>query len=231
MTWPPSPRDLGYVDEAGDALPPFRWNEDRRLRLRAKLDALYFHLYGVTDRDDIRYIYSTFPIVEREEQKTWGRYRSRELCLALDKRARRRQARRPDRPLRLSASAAGEQAAHNDRPQEAPMPAELAQWITPAIVVAAMALLLRGMSRLEDRLGARIDETNKRIDETNKRIDETNKRIDETNKSINETNKSLGAAHRRDRTPDCGAVEHGQARLEGLLEGLREAVAGRRPAA
>ena len=29
--------------------------------LRAKLDALYFHLYGVTDRDDIRYVYSTFP--------------------------------------------------------------------------------------------------------------------------------------------------------------------------
>ena len=78
----PFARDLGHVDEAGDALPPFRWNEDRRLRLRAKLDALYFHLYGVTDRDDIRYIYSTFPIVEREEQKTWGRYRSRELCLA-----------------------------------------------------------------------------------------------------------------------------------------------------
>ena len=33
-----------------------------RLRLRAKLDAIYFHLYGVTDRDDVRYIYSTFPI-------------------------------------------------------------------------------------------------------------------------------------------------------------------------
>ena len=63
-------------------LPPFGWDEDRRLRLRAKLDALYFHLYGVTGRDDIRYIYSTFPIVEREEEKAWGRYRSRDLCLA-----------------------------------------------------------------------------------------------------------------------------------------------------
>ena len=28
------------------------------------------HLYGVTDRDDIRYIYSTFPIVEG---RLWGR--------------------------------------------------------------------------------------------------------------------------------------------------------------
>ena len=25
---------------------------------------------------------STFPIVEREEEKAWGRYRSRDLCLA-----------------------------------------------------------------------------------------------------------------------------------------------------
>ena len=78
----PFARGLGHVDEAGEALPPFRWDEGRRLMLRAKLDALYFHLYGVTDRDDIRYICSTFPIVEREERKAWGRYRSRELCLA-----------------------------------------------------------------------------------------------------------------------------------------------------
>ena len=78
----PFARDMGHVDEAGKVLPPFRRDEDRRLRLRAKLDALYFHLYGIIDRDDIRYVYSTFPIVEREECKAWGRYRSRDLCLA-----------------------------------------------------------------------------------------------------------------------------------------------------
>ena len=78
----PFARDMGHVDGAGEVLPPFCWDEDRRLRLRAKLDALYFHLYGVTDRDDIRYIYSTFPIVEREEEKAWSCYRSRDLCLA-----------------------------------------------------------------------------------------------------------------------------------------------------
>src|SRR3546814_13868781 len=33
-------------------------------------------------RDDIRYIYSTFPIVEREETAKWGSNRSRDLCLA-----------------------------------------------------------------------------------------------------------------------------------------------------
>ena len=78
----PFARDMGHVDEAGKVLPPFRWEPDRRLLLRAKLDALYFHLYGVTDRDDIRYIYSTFPIVERQERRAWGSYRSRDLCLA-----------------------------------------------------------------------------------------------------------------------------------------------------
>ena len=78
----PFARDMGYVDEAGDVQLPFRWDEDRRLRLRAKLDAVYFHLYSVKDRDDVRYIYSTFPNVQRREVKAWGRYRSRDLCLA-----------------------------------------------------------------------------------------------------------------------------------------------------
>lgn len=85
----PFARDLGYVDAAGEARLPFIWDEERRLMLRAKLDVLYFILYGVFDladpaqsRDDIRYIYSTFPIVEREETEAWGSYRSRDLCLA-----------------------------------------------------------------------------------------------------------------------------------------------------
>ena len=79
----PFARDMGYVNKAGRVKPPFTWDEARRLHLRAKLDAVFFHLYGVTDRDDIRYIYSTFPIVERKEKATYGGvYRSRELCLA-----------------------------------------------------------------------------------------------------------------------------------------------------
>ena len=78
----PFARDLGHVDAAGEVRPPFIWDEERRLKLRAKLDAVYFHLYGVTGRDDVRYIYSTFPIVEREETAAHGSYRSRELCLA-----------------------------------------------------------------------------------------------------------------------------------------------------
>ncbi len=78
----PLARDLGHRDETGEVAAPFEWNDDRRLRLRAKLDALFFHLYGITDRDDVRHIYSTFPIVERQEQKAFDAYRSRDLCLA-----------------------------------------------------------------------------------------------------------------------------------------------------
>ena len=78
----PFARDLGYVDESGDALPPFVLNADRRLCLRARLDAVFFHLYGVTDREKVRYVYSTFPIVERQEIAAYGTYRSRDLCLA-----------------------------------------------------------------------------------------------------------------------------------------------------
>ena len=78
----PFAKDLGHVDAAGQPKPPFVWDAERRLRLRAKLDALFFHLYGLTDRDDIRYIYSCFPIVERQETAAYGRYRTRDLCLA-----------------------------------------------------------------------------------------------------------------------------------------------------
>lgn len=79
----PFARDMGYINSDGNVKPPFAWDEVRRLKLRAKLDAVFFHLYGVTDRDDVRYIYSTFPIVERQERDAHeGRYRSCELCLA-----------------------------------------------------------------------------------------------------------------------------------------------------
>ena len=93
----PFARDLGYLDEAGKVKPPFRWDEDRRLRLRAKLDAVFFHLYGIADRDEVRYIYSTFPIVERQETEAYGRYRSCDLCLAWNQRTGSRPPGRGDR--------------------------------------------------------------------------------------------------------------------------------------
>ena len=63
----PLAADLGHIDEPGEVRPPFLWDPERRLHLCAKLDALFFHLYGITDRDDVRYVWSTFPIVERQD--------------------------------------------------------------------------------------------------------------------------------------------------------------------
>ena len=71
----PFARDMGY-DGA-----PFKWDELDRLKRRAKLDALYFILYGITNRDDVTYIYSTFPIVKRQEEDEHKRYLSRDYCL------------------------------------------------------------------------------------------------------------------------------------------------------
>ena len=78
----PFARDMGYVDKDGTVKPPIIWNEAERRHLRARLDALYFILYGVTDEDDIRYILSTFPIVERKDRDAFdGVYLTRELVL------------------------------------------------------------------------------------------------------------------------------------------------------
>ena len=61
----PFARDLGHDG------PPFVWDEEERRHLRARLDALYFHLYGL-GRDDARYVLDTFPIVRREDEAAFG---------------------------------------------------------------------------------------------------------------------------------------------------------------
>ena len=71
----PFARDLGYDG------PPFRWDEEERRHLRARLDALYFHLYGLS-REDADYVLGTFPIVRREDEAEFGSYRTRDLVLA-----------------------------------------------------------------------------------------------------------------------------------------------------
>ena len=71
----PFAKDLGYDG------PPFVWNEEERRHLRARLDALYFHLYGLT-KEDAEYVLDTFPIVRKEDKAAFGRYRTRDLILA-----------------------------------------------------------------------------------------------------------------------------------------------------
>ena len=97
------------------------------------------------------------------------------------------------------------------------MPPELAQWIPPAVIVGIMLYLhrvtrqdvaqLRGdvrqdMKQMESRLESRFDS---RMDRLEARLREDFKRLDDR----------------------VGRLEHGQAKLEGLLEGLREAITRR----
>ena len=71
----PFAADLGHGGE------PFVWDEDDRRHRLARLDALFFHLYGL-DRDDAEYILAQFPIVREQDEKQFGRYLTRDLILA-----------------------------------------------------------------------------------------------------------------------------------------------------
>jgi hypothetical protein len=69
-------QDLGYDG------PPFSWDINARLNLRAELDAALFHLYGI-ERDDVAYIMETFPIVKRKDVAAHGEYRTKRLILEI----------------------------------------------------------------------------------------------------------------------------------------------------
>lgn len=70
-----------FARDLGDTGIPFRWDEDRRAVIRAELDALFFHLYGIT-RDDTSYILDTFNITRDKDIKAHGTYRTKDLILA-----------------------------------------------------------------------------------------------------------------------------------------------------
>jgi len=59
---------------------PFVWHEERRAHLRAELDGLYAHLYGLT-YEELAYILDTFPIVRRKDEERWGEYRTKRMVL------------------------------------------------------------------------------------------------------------------------------------------------------
>jgi hypothetical protein len=76
----PFARDLGHVNPDGSVKPPFAWDPDDRAHRMARLDALFFHLYGL-DEADADYVLSTFPIVREQDTKAHGCYRTRDLIL------------------------------------------------------------------------------------------------------------------------------------------------------
>jgi len=83
----PFAEDMSYDGE------PFIWDEQRRAKIRAELDAYYAKLYGLT-RDELRYILDpkdvygedfpseTFRVLKNNEIKKYGEYRTQRLVLA-----------------------------------------------------------------------------------------------------------------------------------------------------
>ncbi len=75
----------GLARDLDDRGEPFRWDEDRRARLRAELDAYFFHLYGIS-RNDAEYILESFQSetggLKNNEIAKFGEYRTKRLVLA-----------------------------------------------------------------------------------------------------------------------------------------------------
>jgi hypothetical protein len=69
-----------WAESLGYAGPPFLWDEDRRSLLRAELDALFFHVFGLS-REDSEHILNTFPIVREDELNRFGEYRTSRLAM------------------------------------------------------------------------------------------------------------------------------------------------------
>lgn len=81
-----------FADDMGFTGNPFSWNPERRLLLRAELDAYYAILYGLT-RDELRYILDpsdvygedypseTFRVLKNCEIEEFGEYRTQRLVL------------------------------------------------------------------------------------------------------------------------------------------------------
>ena len=69
-----------YATEMGDEGAPFRWGTERRLRLKADLDAGMFHIYGVS-RSEAEHVLDSFRVVRKYEERDYGEYVTRGLVL------------------------------------------------------------------------------------------------------------------------------------------------------
>jgi hypothetical protein len=70
-----------FARDMGDAGPPFRWDIERRARIRAELDAAFFVLYGL-GRDDVVLVLDALPGLRTNDQKAHGDLHIASLVLA-----------------------------------------------------------------------------------------------------------------------------------------------------
>ena len=69
-----------FAEDRGYSGEPFIWDEERRLVLRAEIDAIFAKLYDF-DKEDLIHILSGFPILKSKEEGKYEEYRTRRLVL------------------------------------------------------------------------------------------------------------------------------------------------------
>ena len=81
-----------WAEDLGHIGPPFAWDDARRAKLRAELDALFALKYGL-NRDELRYVLDpaeikgvdypseTFRVLKTNEERRFGEYRTGQLVL------------------------------------------------------------------------------------------------------------------------------------------------------
>lgn len=72
---------IPFARECGHSGPPFPWDNERRAKIRAELDGLFFILYGFSPSDAAAAM-DSFPILERQERARFGTYLTRKRVLA-----------------------------------------------------------------------------------------------------------------------------------------------------
>lgn len=70
-----------FARECGHSGPPFPWDKERRAKIQAELDGLFFILYGFSPSDAAAAM-DSFPILERQERARFGTYLTRKRVLA-----------------------------------------------------------------------------------------------------------------------------------------------------
>lgn len=70
-----------WIEVRVDRLNGWIPDTDQRAQVRAELDALMFHVYGLT-RPEVSYVMGTFPIVKRKDEVAFGTYRTKDLILS-----------------------------------------------------------------------------------------------------------------------------------------------------
>jgi len=69
-----------FAKECGFSRTPFEWNDSRRFQIKAELNAIIAHLYGV-NKTELKYIIDTFTALKNKEIEIFDEFKSKNLIL------------------------------------------------------------------------------------------------------------------------------------------------------